>query len=76
MVSARVVLFVLLHGGLVASEGSLAQLEWISTSAHIGEARTSRGLEGLLSGETRLEIHPIFCSVSEFLLIDNIVRND
>ena len=60
VVSAGVVLFVLFHGGLVASKARLAQLEWILTSVHARVAGTGRGLEGLTTAETWLEIHPIF----------------
>ena len=74
VVTAGVVLFVLFHGGRVASKACLAQLEWILTLVHARVARTGRGLEGLISAETRLEVHPIFCSVSEFLLLKRILR--
>ena len=69
VVSAGVVLFVLFHGGRVFGKARLAKLEWILTSAHVREARAIRSLEGLISVETWLEVHPIFCSVSEFLLL-------
>ena len=74
VVTASVVLFVLFHGGRVASKTCLAQLEWILTLVHARVARTGRGLEGLTSVETRLEVHPIFCSVSEFLLLKRMLR--
>ena len=68
MVAIGILGSVLLEGSLVAGKTSLAQLESIRSLSWLVKAKLCSRLEGLISGELRLEVHPVLRSGTKGLL--------
>ena len=68
MVSAGPFVSILLEGSGILGQACVLETEWVLTVVHGSEACARCGLECIINLETLLEVHPVLCGLSEFVL--------